>query len=270
MLQYEQQLVTGFAARVTGIYSLATDQYRLLNTKRPYEVFNIPITNPDPGPDGRQRTGDEPGTVITYYDYADEYAGLDFQRPTLFNDPLADRSYKSMELAVSRRLASNWQFLASYSATKIDESFPTAYTEAFLDPNAEIFSGNQTWEWGARASGSYLFPHDILVAGNFEHRSGDPWARTFEFTGGRNVPSVLARVEPLGTERLPHINLLDVRFQKGLRIGASSQVQLRVNVYNLLNTQVATSIQNLSGPDFGLVLTRVLPRIMNFEVQYRF
>ena len=50
----------------------------------------------------------------------------------------------------------------------------------------------------------------------------------------------------------------------------SNQVQLRVNVYNLLNTQVATSIQNLSGPDFGLVLTRVLPRIMNFEVQYRF
>ena len=270
MLQYEQQLVTGFAVRVTGLYSLATDQYRLLNTARPYEVFSIPITNPDPGADGRPDTGDEPGTFVTYYDYANQYAGLAFQRPTLFNDPLADRSYKSMEFAVSRRLANNWQFQASYSATKIDEPFPTLYTEAFLDPNAEIFTGNRTWEWGARASGSYLFPHDILVSSNFEHRSGDPWARTFEFTGGRNVPSVLARVEPLGTRRLPHINLLDVRFQKGLSLGTSSQVQLRVNVYNLLNTQVATSIQNLSGPNFGLVLSRVLPRIMNFEVQYRF
>ena len=270
MLQYEQQLVTGFAVRVTGIYSLATDQYRLLNTARPYEVFNIPITNPDPGPDGRQGTGDEPGTFITFFDYANAYAGLNFQRQTLFNDPLADRSYESMEFAVSRRLANNWQFRASYSATRIDEPFPTSYTEAFLDPNAEIFASNQTWEWGARASGSYLFPYDILVSSNFEHRSGDPWARTFEFTGGRNVPSVLARVEPLGTRRLPHINLLDVRFQKGLSLGSSRELQLRVNFYNLVNTQVATSIQNLSGPNFGLVLSRVLPRIMDFQVQYKF
>jgi hypothetical protein len=139
MLQYEQQLVVGLAARATGIYSLATDQYRLLNTARPYEVFNIPVTNADPGPDGRMGTGDEPGTFITYYDYANEYAGLAFQRPTLYNDPLADRSYKSMAFAVSRRLANNWQFQASYSATKIDEPFPIAYTEAFLDPNAVIF-----------------------------------------------------------------------------------------------------------------------------------
>lgn len=81
-------LVTGLAVRVTGIYSLATDQYRLLNTARPYEVFNIPITNPGPGPDGRQGKGDEPGTFITFFDYANVYAGLNFQRPTLFDPAL--------------------------------------------------------------------------------------------------------------------------------------------------------------------------------------
>lgn len=270
MLQYEQQLATGFAMRVTGIYSLATDQYRLLNTLRPPEAFNIPITNADPGPDGRVGTADDPGTFITVFDYADELAGLDFQRPTLFNDPAADRSYTSMEFAVSRRLANTWQFQASYSATRIDEPFPTAYEDALMNPNHEIFAGNQTWEWGARASGSYLFPYGILVSGNFEHRSGDPWARTFEFEVGGNVESVETRVEPLGARRLPHINLLAVRIQKAFSMGGSRELQLRVNAYNLLNTNVVTEIQPLSGPTFGLELSRVLPRIVDFQVQYRF
>jgi outer membrane receptor protein involved in Fe transport len=269
LLQYEQQLVTGLAVRGTFIYSLATDQYRLLNVLRPYEAFNIPITNPDPGEDGEVGTGDDPGTTVTYFDYADELAGLEFQRPTLFNDPLADRNYKSMEFALSKRLSNNWQFQASYSATRIDEPFPTAYEEALLDPNHEIFTGNQTWEWGARMSGSYQFPHRIMVSSNFEHRSGDPWARTFEFEGGTNVPSLETRVEPLGTRRLSHINLLDVRFQKGFAMGGG-ELQLRANVFNLLNTQVETDVNALSGPDFGVVLARVLPRIVAFEAQFRF
>jgi outer membrane receptor protein involved in Fe transport len=270
MAQFEQQLATGFAVRATGIYSVARDQYRLLNTKRPYDVFNIPITNRDPGPDGTVGTADDPGTSLTFFDYANQYAGLSNQRPELYNDPLADRTYKSMEIAASRRLANNWQFRASYSATKIDEPFPTDYTTATVDPNAEINTANRTWEWGARASGSYLFPYGIQVSSNFEHRSGDPWARTVLLTGGRNIPSITVRAEPLGARRLPNINLMDVRFQKNLPMGGSKHLELRLNVFNLLNTIVPTSISNLSGPNFGLVLARVLPRIMSFEVQYRF
>lgn len=269
MAQYEQQLGVGFAMRVTGIYSLATDQYRLLNTKRPYEVFNIPVVLIDPGPDGVRGNADDPGTSLTFYDFADQYAGLSNQRPTLYNDPLADRNYKSVELAIGRRLASNWQFRASYSATRIDEPFPTSYATAFLDPNAEINEGNHTWEWGARASGSYLFGWGIQVSSNFEHRSGDPLARTISVSH-RAVPNSALRAEPLGSSRLPNINLWDVRFQKNLKLGGSQLLELRANVFNLINTQVPTTITTLSGPSYGLVNARVLPTIMSFEVQYRF
>lgn len=269
MAQFEQQLAAGFAMRVTGIYSLATDQYRLLNTRRPYSVFNIPVALVDPGPDGVRGNADDPGQTLTFYDYANEYAGLSNQRPTLYNDPLADRNYKSMEFAVSRRLANNWQVRASYSATKIDEPFPTAYASAFLDPNAEINEGNHTWEWGARVSGSYLFPHGIQVSSNIEHRSGDPLARTISVSH-RAVPTSLLRAEPLGSQRLPNINLMDVRFQKNLKMGSSRQLELRANIFNILNTQVATAITTLSGPSYGLVQARVLPRIVSFEAQFRF
>jgi len=74
----------------------------------------------------------------------------------------------------------------------------------------------------------------------------------------------------LGTSKLPDINLMDVRFQKNLRLGGSRLIELRANIFNLINTQVATVVTTLSGPSYGLVQTRVLPRIMSFELQYRF
>ena len=271
LAQFEQQVARDVAVRLTGIYSKATKQYRLLNVTRPPELFNIPITDPDPGPDGEVGTPDDPGTTITYFDYADEFAGLDFQNPTLFNDPRANRDYKSFEVAMSKRLSNSWQLRGSYSTTKLNEPFETDYEDANLNPNDEIFSGDQTWEWIARASGSYLFPHDFQISGNFEHRSGSPWARQVQFEGGENIDDVETNIEPLGTNRLPHINLLDLRFQKSFISSSGSQrVELRVNVYNLLNEGHATSIEVLSGPSFGTVTNTLLPRIIDFQIQYRF
>src|SRR5438093_9925822 len=65
----ERQLIPNFAVRVTGIYSRTFDNYRVLNTLRPPDVYTIPITSRDPGPDGSVGTGDDPGTFITYFDY---------------------------------------------------------------------------------------------------------------------------------------------------------------------------------------------------------
>ncbi len=270
LVQFEHQVARDVAVRASGIYSKASKQYRLLNTTRPPEVFNMPIVNPDPGPDGDVGTSDDPGTTFTYFDYADEISGLDFQNPTLFNDPKADRSYKSVELALSKRLSNNFQFMGSFSTTKIDEPYSTDYEEALLNPNYELFRGNDTWEWIARASGSYLFPHDIQLSGNFEHRSGDPWARWVVFEGGENVDELETPIEPLSSNRLPHINLVDIRLQKGFRFADSQQVQLRLNIYNILNQTPATEIEVFSGSSFGRVLETLLPRIIDFQIQYRF
>ena len=62
--------MANFAVRVTGIYS-GQLQYLTgtLSVDRPYEAYNIPITNADPGPDGTVGTADDPGTFVTYYDY---------------------------------------------------------------------------------------------------------------------------------------------------------------------------------------------------------
>ena len=64
---------------------------------------------PIPGPTASCGTADDPGTFVTYYDYAPEFAGVRNQTPTLINDNNANQSFKSAEFAVSRRMANRWQ-----------------------------------------------------------------------------------------------------------------------------------------------------------------
>lgn len=270
-LQFERQLIPDLAVRVLALHARVNDKVRLANKLRPYEVYNIPVTSRDPGEDGIPGNADDPGTTITWYDYPEELAGLAYQQAIYANDPKANERYTSYEVAVSKRLSNNWQLQASHSATKLN--IPLSPNEDEFntqDPNAEIFAENKTWEWTTRLSGSYLFPKGILASARFEHRSGAPWARTALLRGGRQIPNITARVEPIGTRRLPHINLLSLRGEKQFTLPSRQMLAVRANLANALNTNVATEITTLSGANFGLVSQRVLPRIVNFEVEYRF
>ena len=75
----ERELVANLAIRVTGVYSRAMNTYRIQNNLRPYEAYNIPITNRDPGPDGEVGTADD-GGLVTYYEFPTDVAGRDNSR----------------------------------------------------------------------------------------------------------------------------------------------------------------------------------------------
>jgi hypothetical protein len=270
-VQFERQLIRDLAVRLTGIHARVSNTIRLANKLRPYEAYDIPITSPDPGPDGVVGNADDTGNSITWYDYPAPLAGIAFQQVTYVNDPKAHERYNSMEVAVSKRLSNNWQFQASHSATKKNIPLtPNEDTFNTQDPNAEIFAADNTWEWLSRISGSYLFPRGILASARYEHRSGNPWARTAILTGGRQIPDITVNVEPIGTQRLPNINLLSLRGEKRFALASGHGLQLRVNLHNMFNTTVATSVNTLSGSTFGRLTGQVLPRIINFELEYRF
>lgn len=285
-LSIERELIDNLAVRATGIYSTTTNSYRVQNNKRPYDVFTIPVTNTDPGPDGRRGTSDDPGTSITYWEYPTAVAGVAFQEPMLINHTPSDSSYRSVEIAVSRRLVNRWMFMASYSATKLDIPYvantgsPTDFTAPggggltvilpTFDPNAEIFATNKTWEWLGRVSGAYIFPLDIQFSANFEHRSGDPWARQVSFTGGRTIPQIRLRVEPIGARRLPNLNILNLRVEKSFRLSGAHRVALRANIYNTLNINTETAVTPLSGPNFLRPSAITPPRLVELGMTYSF
>lgn len=279
----ERQLIPDLAVRVTGIYS-RQQTFRVQNNLRPYSVFTIPVTNPDPGPDNRLGTADDPGTFVTYWDYPPAFRGRSFQQPMLVNDAASDQTFTSYEVALTKRLSNRWLAMASYSSTDVNIPFTqnTASTGndftmpglqvflATLDPNAEINARIRNREWTARTSGAYLFPFDVQVSANFESRSGAPYARTVSFTGGQQITSQVVRVEPIGTRRMPTINLLHMRAEKSFRVPRGHQVSLRFNVYNVTNISTVQTLTQLSGPNFELPLTIMPPRIAELGVQYTF
>jgi hypothetical protein len=90
------------------------------------------------------------------------------------------------------------------------------------------------------------------------------------FTGGTQIPSLVARVEPIGSQRLPNINLLHMRLEKSFRVTQGQKVALRLNVYNATNINSEQSITQLSGVNFGRPAGVVPPRILELGVNYTF
>ena len=273
-LTIEQQLLANWAVRVTGIYSRNFNQYRLAETQRPYEAYNIPITNADPGPDGRAGTADDPGTFVTYYDYPASLSGRQFAGTMLVNDPRADATYKTIEVASVKRLSQGWQFSTAFTATK--QNVPFAQYLPF-NPNVEINSANRTWEWTTKASGAYTFPYSIIGSANFELRSGAAQARQVLFTGGRQIRSIVVNVEPLGSLRLPSTKLLDFRAGKRFALGTGRSLELRVDFFNALNFNTVTARVLRSGSTFllpsqlgGSLQSIQLPRILQVGLSYEF
>jgi hypothetical protein len=266
-LSLEREVRSNFAIRLTGLYSRRFDVIRTKNLLRGPEVYTIANTRQDPGPDGRVGTADDPGRTITWLEYPDAYRPRAFQLNTLVADPDATETFKTIELAGTKRLANGWQVLASYSATK--SNIPVA-AESNINPNTTINSLNRTWEWLGRASSAYVFAHDIMVSANFEHRSGDVQARTVLLSGGGTIPSITVNADPIGSLRLPNINSIDLRLSKRFNLGRGRKLDGQINLFNLLNANTTTTRIVQSGANF-LKPTAILPaRILDFNVAYTF
>ena len=142
-------------------------------------------------------------------------------------------------MATIKRLSNSWQLVASYSATKkhcpigaaglaratgfgtASPTFsPAGDNAGFLTPNTEINTSDDTWEWDAKVSGTYVLPADFVVSASFHHTSGDPFARQVRFTGGRTVPFVILNVDPIGTYRRPHLNIMTARVEKRFTVAS--------------------------------------------------
>jgi hypothetical protein len=266
-LSLERELRANFAVRVTGLYSRRFDVIRSENLRRGPEVYTIANTRPDPGPDGRAGTGDDPGTTLTWWEYPSVYSPRFFQLNTLVGDPDATETFKTVEVTGQKRLSNGWQMLASYSATRVDIPVPA---ESNINPNVDINNSNQTWEWLFRASSAYVFPHAVMLSANFEHRSGDVQARTVNLSGGGTIPTITLNAEPIGSLRLPHLNTMDLRVSKRFDLGRGRRVEGQLNLFNVFNVNTVTARTILSGANY-LRPTAIMPaRILDFNIAYSF
>jgi hypothetical protein len=266
----ERQLARNFAVRVSGVYIHTFNEQRLLNTLRPYSAFNLPITAPDPGPDGVVGTSDDPGTLLTYYDYQAALAGRQNELFEFINDPRSAETHRVIDMQVIKRISSNWQFLISFTATKNNTLVGHPSNRAAnYDPNQEINSGDHTTQKTFRISGLYRLPYGVSASANFDSETGTPLARQVLLRGGAQIPTFVINACPLGCVTLPTTNVIDVRFDKSFTMGRQ-KVAARVNFYNLTNANEATAWNLRSGPTYLVPTVILRPRVVEFGVSYAF
>src|SRR5690606_2405794 len=128
-------------------------------------------------------------------------------------------TYRTIEMAASRRFDGRWTLSASFSGTKVNAEFPDFSSSADgtmrpHTPNAGINVADKTWEWLTNVSFVYQLPYGVVAATNYSGRSGEFSARQVLLTGGVRVPSLVVNADPYGSLQLPHIHTVDVRLDK--------------------------------------------------------
>jgi hypothetical protein len=286
-LTFEQELVANTAVRVTGVYSHNFNVFGVSEISREGQ-YTIPITNLDPGPDGKLGTADDTGRSITYYEYPASLGGASFAQTMQTNDAL-DTNYKTFEIAATKRPSNNWQLGASYTTTWLDIPVTCGasgtglgtFTSRCLtsDPNVAFNSANNTREWQVKLSGAYNLPYGFLASANYDLRSGVPQARQVLFTGGRSIRSIVLNVDPIGTIALPNAQALDVRVAKRLNLGGARSVDLRADIYNVLNlatvtnrdgAQAVTGRTLQSGATYLRPTSIMFPRVLQIGATFTF
>jgi len=99
--------------------------------------------------------------------------------------------------------------------------------------------------------------------------AGTPNYRTYTFRSVPNVGTVSIPLESFGSERAPAQRVLNLRIARAFRL-SSRTLTLTMQVYNLLNTNSATTVSYDSGPTFGRVSVIVPPRIARLGVEFAF
>ena len=239
----------------------------------------IPTSAVDPGPDGRQGTGDDGGPLTIYINDQSTLPAL-----VMTNPSAAWRHHDGLQFVVSRRPANGWSYQASYSWGRTRGSFDNengsnaANTDAgqsghFANPNRAINATGRTVfdrPHDVRAFGTYHLTYwgGFRISGVYRLTSGNPWGRYVTSFDPRTGGAVL--VEPVGTRAYPALHELDLRVEKTIPIGGARAASVFASVFNVTDHVVAARINQNSGSAFGQVTTYTQPRRFRVAVRVTF
>jgi hypothetical protein len=271
----ERAVIEDLGVRVGYVYKKDNNGWQQFNIARPFEVFNVPVTRPDPGPDNVVGNGDD-GPALNLFNIDDINRGSTQQTT---NIPGYEGTYKTLEFSANKRYGNRWSMVASYSYTWTEEfgrsyfgnTIATAVSNFSLfgsfptNPNERTF--NEYTNWNVKFSGSADAGWGIRLTPVLKMQSGAPYGRVISANLNYNTAQLIL-VEPLGTRRQDTVTVFDIRAEKQLRFGAKARVGLFLDLYNLMNSNTAININWRSGAAFERATTVLPPRIAKFGVKF--
>jgi hypothetical protein len=264
----ERELPAGIGLRTGVVWRGASQQYMRVSANRPFSAFSVPVSIADPGLDGSVGTADD-GSPIPGRDLPRAIAVLPPVN-VVRNVPGAGSRHWTFEVEAHRRHRGRWSLLAGFAHLWNGDQANVYFGQAVrqnpypVTPNDQINAGPggryDFSTWTAKVHGTFEGPWGLRVSPLLRHQSGQPFGRTFVTRLEYGTVRVLA--EPMGTRRMDHVTLIDVRLEKGVRLPGGRRAAGFVDVFNLFNANPAQNLNWSSGSSFLQPLAIVPPRIV--------
>jgi outer membrane receptor protein involved in Fe transport len=278
LIGIERELIPHLNVAVRGTY------------RQNYNIFDdidigtaggyFPITILDPGQDGKATPGET--KTMTAYDLVPTLLG---KQKTIGTNPSgASRVYKSVEFSGTKRMADGWQLFSSVLISRSVGNLSNDYggtagvTTNFNNPDARIneyglLALDSTYQ--IKVGGTYALPWDIDIGALYLHLTGNPYTRQIrvsrDINGNLlNLGNITINAEPLGSERLPAQDTVNLNAAKRVRLARGQQLKFTLDVFNLTNQNTPLSVSTLSGPTFGAITSILPPRYIRLGVRYTF
>jgi hypothetical protein len=272
----EHTLPAGATLRAGAVWRLERFQLARQNLYQLDKDFNVPVSILDRGPDGLAGTADD-GPTFVAYDLDPVFVGQP-ARFQLRNVPGSSSEYLTWEIAASRQMQGRWGFGASFAYTRNGDHASTYSGQSVrnnpypLTPNDLINAGpggrHEFSTWTAKAYGTVEGPWQVRISPVLRHQSGQPFGRTQRTDRGQLAfGTVTMLMEPIGSRRMDHITLLDLRFERSMPV-KGSRVSLFLDVFNCLNANPEQNAVWSSGSSFLRPLAIVPPRIARLGLTF--
>ena len=267
-LNLEREVATGLSARASWVYKNMRNVWGEVDVLRE-AGYTVPFTINDPGVDRVVGTADDQ----TFQTRAIA-AGTGTDR-VYKNDARNDADFHTAEFALNRRFSGKWMLLTSFGYTWSTMNHAAGSARSFVyRPFDQLFGegGKETDTlWNYKVVGRYVLPYEIGFSGSWKVQSGFNYARTISVTmpveGARTI-----RVQPFDSNRYPSVAILDLRLDKSLDMGKFGKIQPMLDVFNIMNSGVPTSIRttNTATAPFNDVTAILNPRVIRFGVRFSF
>jgi hypothetical protein len=191
---------------------------------------------------------------------------------------LNDNHYHGFELNAVRRMSNHWQLLGGLTIQRQKGLYccagasDEALYDTFSDPNYLINRKNSYLNNDA----TYVFKVDstyefrkIRSSVSFQHYTGYPFLPLGIFSGLSQGPETVV-LQPAGQQRLPSVNMLNVRLAREFAIGDRWRVEPLVDLFNVTNAQTVTSWGQYAGSSYKIPGNTINPFLARFGLRFNF
>jgi carboxypeptidase family protein len=265
----EREIVSNVAVETGIVWRGVREPFLRQDETQPFSAFTRTVTKIDPGLDQVSPSDDR---EIVVYDLPQSVLTPSY---VVRNVPNANNDYVTWEVKSRRLLSRRWSLTAGFSHTWVREHAAAYLGQGVranvypLTPNDLINTGDggrhEFRMWSARAYGTYEGPWGLRITPFLRHQSGQPYGRTFVVTN-LNLGSLRVLAEPIGTRRMDHVTLVDLRIEKAFVLGPNRRVAGFVDGFNLFNANAEQTV-NWSSAGFQRPLSIVPPRIARIGVR---